>query len=512
MLDSGAHAPACCPAPAPARAGPRRRRPGRPGPARLRALRRHPPPPRLRPAAHRGAAPLRRRQPPDGPDDVLPAAVSLPRPEPAAGDRAADRRGAPRGPVPPRPRRPPGPGLHLGADLHPGPPHPGHRSHAPRARACGTAWRCSAAGWWSWWPPPPSSSTGCRRCRCSGFPWRSSSPPASGGGAGALDAVAFAACVFLTVQASLYTTAMLLAVARRSSPRCSGPRVAERGAARRGAGSSRAPPPPRGCASLILWPWLQHRADVAVYASPEFAAEKSWGVALPRGPAHQPPGVAAGAPPPTGTGSSRGSPSSSPPRARWPCSLADRLRRRAEAPAAESRRRPFVVSGRIVLVSLALLARDRDLVRGVGTSSASRGWRPTSSCGSRWRPGPTASPSGRPPGRRTPPACASSPAPRRSPRFSGSSSASAARSGGPPSPSRSSRASSAPSRASSTRSGRCGSSSASSSRRAGRRWWRLVLVLERGLRGRHRAWAPGPRRGGPGGGPGGARSRPTPAR
>ena len=137
MLDCRAHVPACCSAPAPSRPGPRRRRPRRPGPSRFRALRRHPASPRLRPAADRGAAPLRRPEPPDSSLGVLPPAVSLPRPEPPAGDRAPDRRGPPRRPVPPGPRRSPRAGLHLGADLHPGAARPGHRAHAPRARGAG---------------------------------------------------------------------------------------------------------------------------------------------------------------------------------------------------------------------------------------------------------------------------------------------------------------------------------------------------------------------------------------
>ena len=89
-------------------------------------------------------------------------------------------------------------------------------------------------------------------------------------------AVAFGACLFLTIQASLYTTVMLLAVAPFLLPLLWRGLTHDRrralvlGAAALVAG---------GVSLLVLWPYLGQRADVAVYSSPSFAREKSWGAA-----------------------------------------------------------------------------------------------------------------------------------------------------------------------------------------------------------------------------------------
>lgn len=168
-----------------------------------------------------------------------------------------------------------------------------------------------------------------------------------------LDAAAFGVCVFLTVQASLYTTTMLLAVAPFLAPLLwTGRHVA--GAARRGAALALALAVAAGLSLAVLWPWLQHRADVAAYASPAFVAEKSWGAAALADAVTSPPEWPLGPP------------------ADWDgvfpgfafllmvgglalLVLADRLQRKGDPAAAGPRVPAFILSGRLVVVSLALL-------------------------------------------------------------------------------------------------------------------------------------------------------------
>lgn len=92
-------------------------------------------------------------------------------------------------------------------------------------------------------------------------------------------AAAFAACVFLTIQASLYTAVMLFAVFPFLAPALVTMRRVE-GAGRRLAGLALAAAAAGGLSVLVLWPYLQDREDVAAYATRAFAAEKSWGTAV----------------------------------------------------------------------------------------------------------------------------------------------------------------------------------------------------------------------------------------
>jgi hypothetical protein len=86
--------------------------------------------------------------------------------------------------------------------------------------------------------------------------------------------LAFAVCAFLTIQASVYTTVMLLAVVPFLLPLV---RQARGGLARRVLALGGALGVAGGVSLLVLWPWLGHRADVAAYATPAFHEEKSWG-------------------------------------------------------------------------------------------------------------------------------------------------------------------------------------------------------------------------------------------
>ncbi len=91
-------------------------------------------------------------------------------------------------------------------------------------------------------------------------------------------AAAFAACLFLTVQASLYTTVMLVAVAPFLAPLL----LAVRGEAstrRRATGLALGAAVAGGLCLLILRPYVVDRADVAAYSTPEYASEKSWNAA-----------------------------------------------------------------------------------------------------------------------------------------------------------------------------------------------------------------------------------------
>jgi hypothetical protein len=89
-------------------------------------------------------------------------------------------------------------------------------------------------------------------------------------------AAAFVLCVFLTIQASLYTAVMLLAVVPFLLPLVWHGVVADRRRALTLGGAALA----AGALSLlVLWPYLGQRDDIAVYSSPSFVEEKSWGAA-----------------------------------------------------------------------------------------------------------------------------------------------------------------------------------------------------------------------------------------
>ena len=107
-------------------------------------------------------------------------------------------------------------------------------------------------------------------------------------GGRAWNAVAFGASVFLTVQASLYTTVMLLTVVPFLAPLAWTQRRVP-GVWRRGATLALSAAAAAGLSVLVLSPYLHARADVAAYSSPAFAAEKSWGAATLQNPARSPP-------------------------------------------------------------------------------------------------------------------------------------------------------------------------------------------------------------------------------
>jgi hypothetical protein len=96
---------------------------------------------------------------------------------------------------------------------------------------------------------------------------------------GRLSLAAFAACAFLTVQASLYTSVMLLPAAIFVSPLLLSLR-GEPGARARVPGLALALAAAAAACLLVLWPCLRDRADVAAYASAQFAAHKPWGQAF----------------------------------------------------------------------------------------------------------------------------------------------------------------------------------------------------------------------------------------
>ena len=101
-------------------------------------------------------------------------------------------------------------------------------------------------------------------------------------------AMAFAACLFLTVQASLYTTVMLLAVAPFLVPLL----LAPRGGAdtrRRATGLALGAAAAGGLCLLILRPYVADRADVAAYSTAAYASEKVWNAAVLTDPLTSPP-------------------------------------------------------------------------------------------------------------------------------------------------------------------------------------------------------------------------------
>jgi hypothetical protein len=99
--------------------------------------------------------------------------------------------------------------------------------------------------------------------------WRSGRPG---------QAAAFAACLFLTVQASLYTTVMLLGAVPFLAPLLFPLRTGA-DARRRATGLALGAAAAGGLCLLILRPYVADRADVAAYATAAYAPEKSWGAA-----------------------------------------------------------------------------------------------------------------------------------------------------------------------------------------------------------------------------------------
>ncbi len=96
---------------------------------------------------------------------------------------------------------------------------------------------------------------------------------------GRLRLVAFAACAFLTVQASLYTSVMIVAAALFLLPLLWALR-GEPLLRSRGPGLVAALAAAAGACLLVLWPYLRDRDDVAAYSSAAFAAHKPWGQAF----------------------------------------------------------------------------------------------------------------------------------------------------------------------------------------------------------------------------------------
>jgi len=97
-----------------------------------------------------------------------------------------------------------------------------------------------------------------------------------GGRAG--QALAFAVCLFLTVQASLYTTVMLLAAAPFLAPLLLSLR-GEANVRRRTTGLALGAAAAAGLCLLILRPYMADRADVAAYSTAAYASEKIWNAA-----------------------------------------------------------------------------------------------------------------------------------------------------------------------------------------------------------------------------------------
>ncbi len=109
--------------------------------------------------------------------------------------------------------------------------------------------------------------------------WRSGRP---------IQAAAFAVCLFLTVQASLYTAVMLLAVAPFLAPLLLVLR-GEANARSRATGLALAAAAAAALCLLILRPYVTDRADVAAYSTAAYASEKSWNPASLTDPLTSPP-------------------------------------------------------------------------------------------------------------------------------------------------------------------------------------------------------------------------------
>jgi hypothetical protein len=93
-----------------------------------------------------------------------------------------------------------------------------------------------------------------------------------------VDAAAFAATLFLTVQASLYTTVMLLGVAPFLLPLLRA-MWSDAGRRRRAGGLVVGGAVAAALCVLVLWSYVADRADVSAYSSAAYASEKSWGQA-----------------------------------------------------------------------------------------------------------------------------------------------------------------------------------------------------------------------------------------
>jgi hypothetical protein len=105
---------------------------------------------------------------------------------------------------------------------------------------------------------------------------------------GAALAAAFAACLFLTVQASLYTAVMLLAAAPFLAPvlLCLRDGADSR---RRAAGLALGAAVAAGLSFFILRTYVADRADVAAYSTAAYASEKVWNAAALTDPLTSPP-------------------------------------------------------------------------------------------------------------------------------------------------------------------------------------------------------------------------------
>ena len=101
-------------------------------------------------------------------------------------------------------------------------------------------------------------------------------------------AVAFAVCLFLTVQASLYTAVMLLAAAPFLAPLVLALRSGA-DARRRATGLALAAAVAGALCLLILRPYVADRADVAAYSTAAYASEKIWNAATLTDPLTSPP-------------------------------------------------------------------------------------------------------------------------------------------------------------------------------------------------------------------------------
>ena len=88
-------------------------------------------------------------------------------------------------------------------------------------------------------------------------------------------AAAFGVCLFLTVQASLYTTVMLLAAAPFLAPVLR-PLVRAEGARRRLPLLAAAAALAAAASLILLRDYVADRADVAAYSTTDYASEKSW--------------------------------------------------------------------------------------------------------------------------------------------------------------------------------------------------------------------------------------------
>ncbi len=94
-------------------------------------------------------------------------------------------------------------------------------------------------------------------------------------GGRAFYAVAFGACLFLHVQASLYTAVMSIGVAPFLAPLLR-PLLAAPGARQRLPVLAAAALGAAALCLFVLWPYAADRADVAAYSTAGYAAEKNW--------------------------------------------------------------------------------------------------------------------------------------------------------------------------------------------------------------------------------------------